>query len=327
MTKPTLTLTAGSLTEPTHSSPSGRNGPFSAVLRTANHQYSRGKTSHVCGSRVVRTKPSTPHPIHKLDSLIARWLDEHPWIATRTRNAAKHLNRRWRDLSQEQKHKRAFEYAEAAGAYAFSLNLSEIIQKRAAAAHDPVKYLAKRLNEKLRKQKVSGLEYAFILDVSAPGKLHAHGIFILGQNDINLVKVALRNAGGRFSTREVARQLSVSNLNAGLGFHRYIRKARKSVSHVLSGKRLEFVSQTLNRATEAFHEANRPKKRRDHQSTIATSGTNSLAGTIGESPAHLNLLGLHLLGYAPKALLRPRQSLSHAIAFSGRSSGRGGQPP
>ena len=326
---PILTLTSATASLPEQFPHWSRdnNGPFSRVLETGYHQQNKASVASSELACVVRTKPKSSHPIHKLDNVIAGWLDEHQWIATRTRNAAAHLNRRWRDLSQEQKHMRAFEYAEAAGARAFSLNLSEMVEKRATAAPDPARYLAKRLNGKLKAQGLSGLKYAFILDVAKTGKLHVHGIFLVGQNDTKLVESALRQAGGKASKRTIARQLSVSDLHAGLGFRRYSRRACKQAAKTLAGRRFEFVNQNLNRAAEGFHEENRPKKRRDQRGATSAPAANSSLEAIGESLAHLSPTSADLLAYAPKALLRPRQALSHAIAFSGRSPGRGGQSP
>ena len=326
---PILTLTSATASLPEQFPHLSRdnNGPFSLVLETGYHQHNKASPTTAELACVVKTKPKSSHPIHKLDNVIAGWLDEHQWIATRTRNAAAHLNRRWRDLSQEHKHMRAFEYAEAAGARAFSLNLSEMVEKRATAAPDPARYLAKRLNGKLKAQGLSGLKYAFILDVAKTGKLHVHGFFVLGENDIMLVESALRQAGGKASKRTIARQLSVSDLHAGLGFRRYSRKARKKTAKTLAGGRFEFVNQNLNRAAEGFHEENRPKKRREQRDTTASTAANSPLEAIGESLAHLSPTSADLLGCAPKALLWPRQELSHAIAFSDRSSGRGGQSP
>ena len=327
MTTVISTLIAGSTFEQRTSSCGDKSCRFSAVQNAGGRLKLKASPTTAELACVVRTKPKSSHPIHKLDNVIAGWLDEHQWIATRTRNAAAHLNRRWRDLSQEQKHMRAFEYAEAAGAHAFSLNLSEMVEKRATAAPDPARYLAKRLNGKLKAQGLSGLKYPFILDVAKTGKLHAHGFFVLGENDIMLVESALRQAGGKASKRTIARQLSVSDLHAGLGFRRYSRRACKQAAKTLAGRRFEFVNQNLNRAAEGFHEENRPKKRRDQRGATSAPAANSSLEAIGESLAHLSPTSADLLAYAPKALLRPRQALSHAIAFSGRSPGRGGQSP
>ena len=289
----------------------GKNGPFSTSHESQTHQYFKAGAATVADACVVRSKAQKHNTKQKLHGLIAKWLDEHQWIASRARSAAAHLTLRWRDLSQEQKHRRAFEYAEATGAHAFSLDLSEMVAKRAAAAHDPARYLAKRLNGKLSKQGPNDLEYAFILDVAKTGKLHVHGIFLLGQDDIKLVESALRQAGGKFSKETIARQLSVSELYAGLGFLRYCMKARKQTTMTLAGGRFEFVNQTLNRAAEAFHEANRPEKWRAQRGHLAPANTKGLVESIGESLARMGLPGQLMLSCAINALLRPSQALPH----------------
>ena len=54
-------------------------------------------------------------------------------------------------------------------------------------------------------------QYAFVLELRVSGGLHAHGIFILDENDVKLIKSGLRKAGGKFPALAAARLLSVSD--------------------------------------------------------------------------------------------------------------------
>jgi hypothetical protein len=80
----------------------------------------------------------------------------------------------------------------------------------------------------------------------------------------------------------------------------------------LAGGRFEFVNQALNRAAEAFHEANRPKKWRAQRSAMATRTTDGPVESIRESLERMRRVGRLMLSCAVNALLHPSQALPEA---------------
>jgi pterin-4a-carbinolamine dehydratase len=196
----------------------------------------------------------------KLRSLIASWLKDHPSIARQTRKSQSHLKRRWRDLTSDERLKRAFQFAEASDGLAFTLNLSPAVESKAEAHPDPAGYLKVRLNRQLRKHGLGALPFGFVLEISKPGKLHAHGIIVPTDNAQQAIKNLLRDAGGQVLNAQRARQLHTKQLYAGVGYLGYIIKGRKKTTELLSGRRSQFMNDALMRASQEFHENNRPRK-------------------------------------------------------------------
>ena len=256
------------LNEPTELS-TGKSGSFSPADHSVKDQQYKEQTSLCAVSRVVMNDTTTQAPTKTLPahlsgtalllSLIAKWFDANPGHAVRITNENAYLTKRWRDLSKVEKCQRGFQYAAETDGIALSLNFSDLIQARAREHEDPAGYLSDRVTTKLRKHGLAGLPFAFVLEFSMTGKLHAHGVIVPMGQQLQIIEKAFSEAGGRVAGKSAARQLKTSELFGGQGFYRYARKARKNTTVVLEGRRFAIMNRSLNEAAQDFHENNRPK--------------------------------------------------------------------
>lgn len=174
-----------------------------------------------------------------------------------------------RDLCIVKKLQRGFQYAAETDGIALSLNFSDLIEARAREHEDPAGYLSDRVTAKLRKHGLAGLPFAFVLEFSKGGKFHAHGVIVPMGQPLPAIQEAFREAGGRHLVKGAARQLKTTGLFGGQGFYRYARKARKTTTVVLDGRRFAIMNRPLNAAAQDLHEANRPKKRAQHKAAVS----------------------------------------------------------
>jgi hypothetical protein len=206
-------------------------------------------------------KPTADPSLTKLMKLCSQWLADRKSIATIARRSNSYLRRRWRDLSLAEKHRRAFQHADAAGGFMISLNLSAEIERKARVHSDPIGYLKNRVNNAVRTNGHRGLQFLLIFEFNKKGRLHAHGVVITENEPIDEIKQVFRMAGGKLPTLQRPTQLRLIAIFSGEGALRYIQKSRNRTDGLLSGRRSAFMSRSLALSTTDFHESNRPKKR------------------------------------------------------------------
>lgn len=188
------------------------------------------------------------------------------------------LPTRWRDLTPAQRYLAAIRSALKSDGAALTLNLSQKVEKSAATAPDPVRYLSGLINRALKGAGLAGTPYSFMLDVSAAGRLHIHGAIIFDPaTDPALVKRALMKAGGKFQGRTASRQTLLRNLTDAEGWAAYCAKAERQTRKVLSGERLVFVSTPMTKIAKQHHE--------DVTTPAPVTAQTISAPTSGKAPA------------------------------------------
>ena len=215
----------------------------------------------------VIAPPHTPssHPLsstHRYETLIERICREH-----KEKSASLSLSKTstdpiltgWRNLTAPQIFNFSTRTAERAGGLAFSLNLSDQVEKSAAATRDPAAFMAARITRSLKASGLAGLPFALTLEATHLGRLHLHGVIILGDADLEQVKRALMNAGGKLPGRSASRQLSLTVLTDALGWAGYCAKDENRTRREVAGNRLIFISRTMNALAKTLHQSNKPK--------------------------------------------------------------------
>tara|TARA_R110002051_G_scaffold30487_1_gene70520 strand:- start:26973 stop:27836 length:864 start_codon:yes stop_codon:yes gene_type:complete len=255
----------------------GISASFPEVKPDVISQQNKEQSSHGAVSRVVKnettptktqaqattkTRSAQETGNEQLGKMIATWFDNHPWHAVRIKNAYAYLRKRWRDLTNEEKCLRGFQYAAEIDGIALSLNFSELVEARAREHDDPAGYLSKRISKALRQHGLATLPFAFVLEFSKEGKFHAHGVIVPMGKSLPIIKNAFRAAGGKDLEKGLARQLMTKPLFGGQGFHRYSLKSCKKTTVLLAGRRFAIMNRSLNAAARDFHENNRPKTHR-----------------------------------------------------------------
>jgi hypothetical protein len=145
---------------------------------------------------MVMGKPTADPSLTKLMKLCSQWLADRKSIATIARRSNSYVRRGWRDLSLSEKHRRAFQHADAAGGFMISLNLSAEIERKASVHSDPIGYLKNRVNNAVRTNGHRGLQFLLIFEFNKKGRLHAHGVVITDNEPIDEIKQVFRMAGG-----------------------------------------------------------------------------------------------------------------------------------
>ncbi len=182
---------------------------------------------------------------------------------------------RWRDLSSEQSYLAAARACQAIGGYSFSLDISgKILTTLQTKEADPAGYLAERINAELRALGLGRLAFGFRFEVSKDGKLHLHGMIVIGAVDKDIVSLALRSAAGRVKGRGAARQLDMKTVIYDAdGWVGYGSKEadRLRAETTLSGKRLIYINRDMVRIAKQHHEASLPAPKKRARKIAAAS--------------------------------------------------------
>jgi hypothetical protein len=101
------------------------------------------------------------------------------------------MRTRWRDLTPVQIFTLSARVAEAGEGVGFSLNLRDDIERSACKASDPVTFLAKRFSSALRAAGLAGRPLSFLMERTPEGRVHLHGVLILGDIDPARARAAL----------------------------------------------------------------------------------------------------------------------------------------
>lgn len=194
------------------------------------------------GARLVASQ----HPTHSSQ--------EHP-AETEAPVTASSLQapKQWRYLSEGQKVLQAHIAAENAGALAFTINFSDRLQATVKASGDPTRLISGYIGRELRKALGHSLPHLFVLEVSRTGKLHAHGVVVVGddldEGRILTIDKALGRAGGKLKAARIVRQTQsyLDHLHDGEGWAKYLSKARSATSRHLGTEKISFISNDLLR--------------------------------------------------------------------------------
>ncbi|QKJ91103.1 hypothetical protein [Agrobacterium pusense] len=161
--------------------------------------------------------------------------------------------KQWRYLSEGQKLLQAHIAAENAGALAFTINFSERLQATLKASGDPTRLISGYIGRELRKALGYSLPHLFVLEVSRTGKLHAHGVVVVGddldEERILTIDKALGRTGGKLKAARIVRQTQsyLDHLHDGEGWAKYLSKARSATSRHLGTEKISFISTDLVR--------------------------------------------------------------------------------
>lgn len=158
----------------------------------------------------------------------------------------------WKRAAQDEKFRYAGHAAEHAGGQAFSLNLSERVQKKLRRHHDPLRAFTDTLNRELMKQGLAGMPYALALEHSSKEKLHVHGFLIPPSGAEEAVRRALRGAGGTIPGKAGSRQLTFKALSGAAGWAFYCAKGQEHTDEVLEGDARLFVNRTMTQVAREF---------------------------------------------------------------------------
>lgn len=159
----------------------------------------------------------------------------------------------WSRSSQDQKDAHAIRTAQKFKAVAFSLNLSAKRIKAVVAADDPVELLAKYIRREMVKRLGQASPFAFQLEFNAAGRLHVHGVVCLSlatEAELELVKLALVQAGGKISGRAGSTQCLFKELYDADGWTTYFSKTTADTQRRLSTNKIMHVSRQLNALAE-----------------------------------------------------------------------------
>jgi len=207
----------------TASNSGGKIASFSEPLKTqethvAHTSFARGET--VCPVRAKSPLPNTP-------------------ISTPSKS--------WKHATQEQKLSRAVTVIGHAG-YSLTLNLSDAQEEALRKSRDPARHLSDRINRALKEAGIEAPEYAFALEVSDKGRLHAHGAIVLPAHaDRERIKQALMRAGGRIKGKAAARQVKLDPMPEPAGWASYCLKDLKLTRKALGTNKIAFLSTGLKR--------------------------------------------------------------------------------
>lgn len=210
----------------------------SEVVRHEKSHVEQGVEAHFDAARLVSPQhtPTTPKTHHT--------------------NANQTPNRQWRKLTETEKLMAAHMVASEHGALAFTINFSERLQNTLQGSADLCRLISGYIGRELRKALGHTLPHLFTLEVSLSGKLHAHGVVVIGhdlsEERIIAIDKALGRAGGVMKAARIVRQTQsyLDHLYDASGWAMYLTKARNVTRRHLSTEKISFISTDLIRMTK-----------------------------------------------------------------------------
>jgi hypothetical protein len=162
------------------------------------------------------------------------------------------LGKPWRQLWAHEKLALSFQVAEAAGAVAFTLNLSSRVQRTLISQTDPARLMSHYLNRECKRRLGSSPRYSFIFEFSPSGRLHLHGVVVPDRMDeeyLDALDQALMLAGGSVGGAQIIRtnQNYLDRLSDGLGWAAYTQKNFNDTARLLGTDKITFISNSLKR--------------------------------------------------------------------------------
>lgn len=156
----------------------------------------------------------------------------------------------WGRTLESNKFDHAFRMAQQNLGVSFTLNFSARVEASLRRSNDPAHDLADKITKSMRA--VMGgvaLPYAFKLEISPTGKLHAHGVSCLRaptKAELDLLWSALVKAGGKVANKSRARQVDLDELWNADGWTTYFGKTTDDTIAQLGTNKITHVSRSLN---------------------------------------------------------------------------------
>lgn len=163
----------------------------------------------------------------------------------------------WRSLWPHERIIVSFKAAAELGALAFTLNLSESRERSFSNHTTPVDRLRRYIARELRQTFGYLLPFAFVLESSPAGRLHAHGVIIVPEGqDIpgGALRAALARAGGKITDQGAsARQIDIRPAWDAGGWARYSIKSWDETCQQLGLADPGFISNEIVRLAKVSH--------------------------------------------------------------------------
>lgn len=166
--------------------------------------------------------------------------------------------------------------------YAFTLNLGRDVEEAARVSPDgPLTYLQERLYRSLRRQIGRVPPFAFVLETTASGRLHLHGVIASISGAPEALRRALTQAGGLWDGAGAEYQLDLQPVWEGDGWCRYCCKDAARTRRALGVKRVLSLSRDLARMARDYWATLRASQR----SRPSTQRGNSTRCSLASVPA------------------------------------------
>jgi hypothetical protein len=117
------------------------------------------------------------------------------------------------------------------------------------ASGDPARRLSLYLQRAMTSRLGMVLPFAFRLEVSPEGRLHAHGVLIPSANGQAEIGLVLRQAGGRLKGRYTARQAKLEPIYDAAAWVSvgYLSKSIRQTSASIGSNKIDFISSGLKK--------------------------------------------------------------------------------
>lgn len=195
--------------------------------------------AHVLGDGglvYANNRPPTPKPgyltlVASECQKIAADQQQKPPRGRHAKNSAKAMKaahkktKAWARLSSDDRQRRTLDFAFRSESLAFSLNLTPKKQAQLRKADRPAKRLADEIQRACRRELDRAVPISLALEVTATGRLHAHGIVTLERREGTAFTKALKSAGGQVLGSGAGRQTDLRRLWSATGWADYIAKA------------------------------------------------------------------------------------------------------
>lgn len=146
---------------------------------------------------------------------------------------------------------RAVELAKRQSGYAFTLNLSQARECSLRRSDDPARAMSDFINRAFKRlSQLTDLPapgYGFVLEISPAGRLHLHGTIILGGHNLEAVRSALKEAGGKIKGHAAGPQLLTKPVFLASGWTQYCGEDAFQTMQVLGTRKITFLSAGLRR--------------------------------------------------------------------------------
>lgn len=137
--------------------------------------------------------------------------------------------------------------------YAFTLNLGRDVEEAARVSPDGLlTYLQERLYRSLRRQVGRVPPFAFVLETTASGRLHLHGVIASISGAPEALRRALTQAGGLWDGAGAEYQLDLQPVWDGEGWSRYCVKDAARTRRALGVKHVLSLSRDLTRMARDY---------------------------------------------------------------------------
>lgn len=145
-------------------------------------------------------------------------------LSIKATRAAHKKTKGWERLSSDDRQGRVLDFAFRSESVAWTLNLTAKQAARLRQSDRPAKMLADAINRASKRLLGRAVPISLALEVTATGRLHAHGIATLERGEWKLFREALKSAGGKVEGSGAGRQTDTRKLWSATGWASYIAK-------------------------------------------------------------------------------------------------------